>query len=318
VYRPGASTFTIEGRSAPALFVIGWLASLLGIGCIVVALMSGGGLAATVIVVVGLALLSIGLIAGAGSQGIERRARAKLPYVGPSPLLVFAASIPVSILIGVVIALPLVALGVPLDGPVGALLSVAIQALVYIGLVRLLVVDTGALDWREMGVKPLDRTALVEMAGGALWAIPVIALTAVVSRILLSIFPVVPVSPLPPTGEPLGFALSLLAGVIVAPLGEEILFRAFGTTAWVRGLGRTRGLVLAGLVFAFAHVLTVNGTNMGEAFGLAVVGFGSRIPVAIALGWIFLRRRTIWASFGLHAAFNGILLVLAEVASRSI
>jgi membrane protease YdiL (CAAX protease family) len=317
-YRPGASTFTIEGRSAPALFVIGWLGTLLGIGFIVVAFMSGGGLASTVIVVAGLALLSIGLVSGAGSQGIERRARARLPYVGPSPLLVFAASIPVSILIGVVFALPLVALGVPLDGPVGALLSVAIQAVVYVGLVRLLVVDTGALDWREMGIKPIDRMAFVEMARGAMWAIPVIAVTAIVSQILLAIFPVQPVSPLPPTGEPVGFGLSLLAGVIVAPLGEEVLFRAFGTTAWVRGLGRRRGLVLAALVFAFAHVLTVNGTTLGEAFGLAVVGFGSRIPIALALGWIFLRRRTIWASFGLHAAFNGILLVLAEVVSRSI
>ena len=112
--------------------------------------------------------------------------------------------------------------------------------------------------------------------------------------------------------------MSLLAGVIVAPFGEEILFRAFATTAWVRGLGYRRGLVLAALVFALAHVLTIGGTNAGEAFGLAVVGFGTRIPVALALGWIFLRRGTVWASFGLHAAFNGILLVLAEAASRSL
>ena len=110
----------------------------------------------------------------------------------------------------------------------------------------------------------------------------------------------------------------MLAGVIVAPFGEEILFRAFATTAWVRGLGYRRGLLTAALVFAFAHVLTVSGANASDAFGLAVVGFGSRIPVAIALGWIFLRRGTVWASFGLHAAFNGILLVLAEVASQSL
>jgi membrane protease YdiL (CAAX protease family) len=48
------------------------------------------------------------------------------------------------------------------------------------------------------------------------------------------------------------------------------------------------------------------------------VGFGTRIPVALALGWIFLRRGSIWASFGLHAAFNATLLVIAEIASRSI
>ena len=71
-------------------------------------------------------------------------------------------------------------------------------------------------------------------------------------------------------------------------------------------------------MFAFAHVITTTGSTAGDAFGLAVVGFGSRIPIALALGWVFLRRGTVWASFGLHAAFNGILLVVAEVASRSI
>jgi membrane protease YdiL (CAAX protease family) len=316
--RPGASIFTIEGRSAPGLFVVGWLATLVGVACIIVAVLSGGGTASVVLLVVGLILLSVGLIAGAGAQGIERRVRATLPYRGPSPLLVFAAAIPVSVLIGVIISIPLALLGVPLDGPFGALLSVSVQAVVYIALVRLLVVDTGALDWGAMGVKALDATAFAEMGRSALWAIPVITVTALVSGILLRIFPVVPVSPLPPTGDPTGFAISLLAGVIVAPFGEEILFRGFATTAWVRGLGYRRGLVLAALVFAFAHVLTISGTNAGDAFGLAVVGFGARIPVAFALGWIFLRRGTVWASFGLHAAFNGILLILAEVASRSL
>ncbi len=316
--RPGASTFTIEGRSAPALFVIGWLAGLIGFGLVALGILSGGGPPAVALFIVGLALLSLGLIAGAGSQGIERRVRGVLPYQGPSPLLVFAASIPLSLLIGIAIALPLSAAGVPLDGPFGAVLSVGIQAAVYVGLVRLLVVDTGALDWAAMGIRRLDRAAFVEMAGGALWAVPVVVVTAIVSSVLLRIFPVQPVSPLPPTGEPVGFALSLLAGVIVAPLGEEILFRGFATTAWVRGLGPQRGLVIAALVFASAHVLTVGGKDAGDAFGLAAVGFGSRVPIALALGSIFIRRRTIWASFGLHATFNAILLILAEALSRSI
>jgi membrane protease YdiL (CAAX protease family) len=265
-----------------------------------------------------LALLSVGLVAASGSQGIERRARGAAGYTGPSPLLVFAASIPVSFLALIVLAIPLVALGVALDGPPVSLLSVVVQALVYVGLIRLLVVDTGALDWRAMGIRRLDRRALGEIGGGALWALPVIALTIPVSEILLTIFPVTPASPLPPTGEPVGFALSLIAGVIVAPLGEEVLFRAFATTAWIRGMGVRGGLVRAALVFAFAHVLTISGSSAGEAIGLAAVGFGTRIPIALALGMLFVRRGTIWSSFGLHAAFNGVLLVVAEVASRTI
>ena len=300
------------------MFVIGWLATLVGFGMIAIALLSGDTIAGRVLLIVGLLVLSIGLIAAAGSQGVERRVRAVLPYVGPSPFLVFAAVLPVSILAGVLVALPLHALGVPLDGPFGALVAVTVQAVVYVSLVRLLVVDTGALaggrwgSWRSIG----PRSA--RSFGGALWAIPIIGVTVVVSVILLAIFPVQPVSPLPPTADPVGFAVSLLVGVIIAPFGEEILFRAFATTAWVRAFGVRRGVIQAALIFAFAHVLTVSGANAGEAFGLAVVGFGSRIPIAIALGWLFVRRRTMWASFGLHAAFNGILLVIAEVASRSI
>jgi membrane protease YdiL (CAAX protease family) len=43
----------------------------------------------------------------------------------------------------------------------------------------------------------------------------------------------------------------------------------------------------------------------------------TRVPVGLALGWLFLSRRSIWASIGLHGAFNGILLILAEVAARN-
>jgi membrane protease YdiL (CAAX protease family) len=315
--RPGTSTFTIEGRSAPALFVVGWLATIAGFVVVAIAVLSGGGLRATILFVVGMLMLSIGLIAAAGSQGIERRARGILPYRGPSPFLVFAAAIPVSILAVIVLSLPLVALDVPVDGPVGALLSVSVQAIVYVGLVRLLVVDTRALDWRAMGVVALDRRAVMQMGGGALWAIPVIFVTGIVAQILLTVFPVTPESPLPPTGTAAGFVLSFVAGALVAPFGEEILFRSFATTAWAKGLGARRGLILGALFFAFAHVVTVTGATAGDAFGLAVVAFAGRIPVAFALGWLFIRRGTIWAPFGLHAAFNGVLLVLAEVAARS-
>ena len=152
-----------------------------------------------------------------------------------------------------------------------------------------------------MGVRALDGDRRSwRWAGGALWAIPVIAVTALGLGVLLRIFPVVPVSPLPPTGDPTGFAISLLAGVDRGALrrGDPVPgVRDHGVGPRARAI--RRGLVLAALVFAFAHVLTISGTNAGDAFGLAVVGFASaRMPVALALGWIFLRRGTIWASFG--------------------
>lgn len=317
VARLGTTTFTIEGRSAPGLFVVGWLATLVGLGVVITALSAGDTAARRILLLLGLALVAIGLIAGAGSQAIERRARGRLPYQGPSPFLVLAASVPVAILALFLVSLPAEVLGIGLDGALGALVSVTVQALVYVGLVRLLVVDVGALDWRSMGIVRLDPSAVAAMLGGSLWALPIVLVTGLLAAVLVSIFPVQPISPLPPTGTATGFALSLLAGVVIGPLGEEILFRGFATTAWVRGLGVRRGVVLGALVFAFAHVITVSGTDAGEAFGQAVVAFAGRLPVALALGWIFIRRGTIWASFGLHAAFNAILLVVAEAAARS-
>jgi membrane protease YdiL (CAAX protease family) len=315
--RPGSSTFTIEGRAAPALFVVGWLATLLGLGLVVIGVMSGAGTPAIVLVVLGLVALSIGLVAGAGSQGIERRARGDLPYQGPSPLLVFIAAIPISLVAVILLSLPLVALGVDVDSPFGRFLSVGVQTLVYIGLIRLLIVDAGALSWPDMGVRRPDAQTVWELLRGAGWALVVIGVTIPVSAILLALFPVTPVSPLPPTGELTGFVLQFVAGAVIAPVGEELLFRGLATTAWVRGLGVRRGVIRAALVFALAHILTVSGNTAQEAAGLAIVGFATRVPVAVALGWLFVRRGSIWAPIGLHMTFNGILLLLGELALRT-
>jgi membrane protease YdiL (CAAX protease family) len=315
--RPGASTFTIEGRAAPGLFVGGWLATLVGLGAIFVAAMSGGGVAAPVLLVVGLVVLSIGLVAGAGSQALERRARGVRVYTGPSPFLLFAASIPVSGVLLVVAGAVLGLVGIPVDGPLGRLASVLLQAVVYIGLIRLLVVDMGALSWADMGIRRPTMPALAEFGAGAAWAFAVILVTIPVAAVITRFIPVTPVSPLPPAGEVGGLVVNLLAGAVVAPIGEEIMFRGFATTAWMRGMGRWRGVFRGAIFFAIVHVLTISGVTASQALAAAVAAFLGRIPVSFALGWLFARRGSIWAPLGLHATFNGVLLVLAEVAARS-
>ena len=73
---------------------------------------------------------------------------------------------------------------------------------------------------------------------------------------------------------------------------------------------------MGALFFAIVHVLQVGGTSPTQALALAAVAFVTRVPVGLALGWLFLSRRSIWAPIGLHAAFNGLLLVLAEASLR--
>lgn len=313
--RPGAGTFTIEGRAAPALFVVGWLATLIGFVAFLVALLAGGSAVAAVILVFGLIVLSVGLIAGAGSQAIERRASGATAYAGPSPLLVFAASIPLTIVGSAAIGLGLSALGISVESPVAAVAAVSIQALIYAGLIRLLVVDAGALSWAEMGLRRFDRRALGELAGGAALAVPVIFATALLAAVITRFVSVTPESPLPPTGTIPGYLLNLLAGAVIAPIGEELFFRGFAMSAWLPDIGERRALIRVALFFAAAHVLTIVGSTADQAVALAFVAFVSRIPVAVALGWLFLQRRSIWAPIGLHATFNGILLTIAEIAA---
>lgn len=95
------------------------------------------------------------------------------------------------------------------------------------------------------------------------------------------------------------------------------MFRGFAISAWQRTVGDGGAIVRASLVFALAHVISVSGDSLPQVGGLIAVGFGTRVPVALALGWLYVRTRSIWAPLGLHMAFNGILLILAELARAS-
>lgn len=311
--RPGASIFTIEGRAAPGLFVVGWLASILGLSLTLVGVLGESRL---IFYIVGPAFLSLGLVAGAGSQALERRARGGA-YAGPSPFLAFAAVLAVTNLLGALIGLPLEAIIGAEDvgaSPAGQLVAGLLILAVFVGMIRLLVVGTGALSWADMGIRRFDRQALADLGVGAMVALPVILVTAIVAGILVAIFPVEPVSPLPPTGALSGLFIQLIAGAIVAPIGEELFFRGFAISAWRRGIGAERAIVRATLLFAVAHVVGIRAETFAEAIGLIAVGAGTRIPVAYVLGLLFVRRASIWAPIGLHAAFNGVLLVVAHYA----
>jgi membrane protease YdiL (CAAX protease family) len=309
--RPGLGTFTIEGRAAPGLFVVGWLATLLGLGIVFVGALAPSGL---LVYFLGPLVLATGLIAGAGNQAIERRAQGEA-YAGPSPYLVFAAMIAATYAVGFPVGLVLRAvLGTDTPEYVVRLLGVALQALVFVGVVRLTVVGTNALSWREMGWHRPDGSTLPDLSTGALFAVPVIFVTSILAVVLVNLFRVEPEAPLPATGTTAGLIVQLIAGAVIAPIAEETVFRGFAITAWRRTVGDNGALIRASLLFALAHVLTVSGDSLGQVGGLIVVGFVTRLPVAFALGWLFLRRGSIWAPLGLHMAFNGVLLVLGELA----
>ena len=310
----GLSTFTIEGRRAPALFVVGWLATFVGGGLAVLTLIGIGGVAGTIIWLVGLALASIGLVLLGGSQAVERRA-AGAAYAGPSPVVVFLVVLAASQLAGFAVGLPLSLLVTDIARPVADLLGVLVQAAVFAGVLRVMVVGAEALSWSEMGLRRGLGDALRGLLNGALFAGPVILGTAALAYVAAQAVGAAPASPLPPTGSAAGLALHLVAGAIVAPIAEELLFRGFALTAWRRTVGDRGAIVRSSIVFVLAHVLFVGGDGFGEAVSLAFVAGIARVPVALALGWLYVRTGSLWGPIGLHAAYNAILIVLGEAAA---
>ena len=101
--------------SCAGLFVVGWLGTLIGGVVLFVSLQTSPGVAKLALFIGGLALLSLGLIAAAGSQGIERRARGVGPYARPVTVLVFVACIPTSAVLLVLLGVPLELAGIDVD-----------------------------------------------------------------------------------------------------------------------------------------------------------------------------------------------------------
>ena len=315
---PHLSTFSLEGRKVPALYLVGWVGSVMGLAVLLVSLLASGSGSARWLFLAGVVVLGLGVIAAAGSQAIERSRRLDLPYRGPSPVLAFVAAIALTLILVVIVLAPLTALGVDAATPAATTLSLVLTMVAYVVVVRLLVVGPGALSWLEMGVRRPDPAAARELLFGALLALPLLVVTVTVSLVLGAFLERTP-SPLPTARDVGGLLLNLVSAAIIAPIGEELFFRGFATTAWYRSLGAAAPAIIRGaLFFSLAHVLT----QLDESFAIgaqrALFSFLALLPAGVALGWVFLSRRSLYAAIGLHGTFNGIQVVLAFLAAGAL
>lgn len=288
---------------------MGWGLVATGLGAILIALVAGGaGSVSSVALVLGIAALGLGLTAGSGAQAFQRRADGAA-YPGPSPLLVFGAALAITLVVG----FGLGALGGLPEGPIAVLASVLIQAAILMGLIALLVVGSGALGWREMGLRlpgPGEGSLLADVAWGVTLAIPTLFGSALLAAGLIALLGVAPTAPLPPARDPGGVLVNLLVAAVIAPIWEETFFRGFTTTAWARSAGTRPAIVRGAVFFALAHAVLMVGSDFRAAFLTAFIAFAIRLPVGLVLGWVFLRRRTLVAPIALHATYNAIPVLL--------
>ncbi|HEY4189125.1 MAG TPA: CPBP family intramembrane glutamic endopeptidase, partial [Candidatus Limnocylindrales bacterium] len=225
-------------------------------------------------------------------------------------LAVFA----VTVIATVAILAPLSAVGLDAGSPAATTIQLLVTMLAYIGIIRLLVVGPGALTWAQMHVTRPNPDAIRDLLVGGLLALPVLVVALVLGAVVSRFVERGP-GPLPDATNVTGLVFNLISAAIIAPIGEELFFRGFATTAWARTEPAGRAIVRGAVFFALAHVVAVSDSTFEAGAQRALASFIVLMPVGIALGWVFLSRRSIYASIGLHATYNAIQVVVLVAAT---
>ncbi|RLT25195.1 MAG: CPBP family intramembrane metalloprotease [Chloroflexi bacterium] len=319
--RPGL--LQINGRAAPALQLLGLVASALGLGLALAGILGAGAPLA----IAGLVLLGVGLPALAGASALQRQVDTPVAgWRGPGPVATFFATLPWVILAPVVLVIATAPFGGfdRLDPAIATLLQVLVGSLATAAVIGLTVVGSGAATWRDLvsatpaaaapTLPPPDRRGglLGDLAWGLAIPIPVLAGASIVASLLVSSSGAVPPSPLPPAGNLLQLCANLITAGLIAPIGEELLYRGVIAQAWGRQSGPRRAIIFSTLLFAFAHTLNLGGTTISEGLLIAIVAFAIRLPLGLALGWLWVRRRSLVATIMLHAVYNIAIVLISS------
>ncbi len=324
---PGAAIFSLEGRPAPGLYVAAWLLAVVGIGLFVVAGAAASGASASspadlpgvALLFAAFVALTVSLVSAAGYQVLARADRRADRYRGPSPLILFGVVLfGVTVVVGLLSVMGLIA---PESQSLGALVDVALTTLAYVGAIWLFVVRTRALDWPAMGWPAGWWNSRARFAGdvmsGIATMVPTYIVTILVGGAIATLLGAQLPSALPAPRSPIDALATVVAAVVIAPIGEESFFRGLALTAWWRDLGLRSALLRATLFFGAAHILNVTASNAGDGLRMAVLQFVVILPVGYVLGWLFSQRGIV-ASIAGHMTFNAIavLLLLTAAAIR--
>jgi membrane protease YdiL (CAAX protease family) len=307
----GGGTFSLEGRPTPGLSLIAWLLSGLGLGVVIISFQTAPPFVG-ILLLAGLALLLLGLSAAAGYQLVVRRSRPAQMYRGPSPLLLLAIWFIAVNILGTVLIIAGLA---DTQDPFGFLAVGGLQVALYIGVVWLFVVRSGAMSWREMRLPPGNASsgALADAgyAAGVMLPTTMGALLLAVGVALLLGTQAPDVVPVPQTS--LEIAVVALVAALIIPLGEEVFFRGYALSAWLRDLGPRSALIRSTVFFAAVHIANVRAVTFDEGWRQAALVLAVIVPVGGVLGWLMLRRGLVASVVG-HVTYNGILVGLMVLA----
>jgi membrane protease YdiL (CAAX protease family) len=148
----------------------------------------------------------------------------------------------------------------------------------------------------------------VGLAGGVAIVAAAYVVDAVVSGVTSLILGHSPGQPdqVPTCLHGAGFASFAVLAVVLAPLGEETLFRGFLFKSLRARYSFWPSAVISGAVFGLVHI-------QGSLFLLIVP---SLMLVGIGLAWVYERRQSLLASMVAHGTFNLVGIVLVTISRR--
>jgi membrane protease YdiL (CAAX protease family) len=178
---------------------------------------------------------------------------------------------------------------------VTGLVFTIILDLVFIALAAGLSLWRYRIRWRDLGLRPFDRS---------FWWLPVVvAAGAHVGIIVYSVVLIfLGAEAAVPEQEDLDqlfesraiLPLTGVATVLMAPLAEEIFFRGFIFAGLLRPFGPAGAMVASGLLFGAFHI------TGPETVGL-VLPFG---VIGMLFAWLYYRTGSLWPSIAAHLLFN--------------
>ncbi|MFV2062291.1 MAG: lysostaphin resistance A-like protein [Chloroflexota bacterium] len=307
---PGGRVFSLEGRRAPGLYLVAWVLSVGGVVLLFLAPRASSDVARVGLIAVGAVSLMLGLAAAAGSQIVERRDRHPDRYRGPAPLLVFGVVLAASsILSGLLLSSGLV----DSETPFGFLLGLLLVAAGYALAVWLFAVRSDGLSWAEMGWPARAVTSIRDVLRSVGVAVAVMLPVALgvllLGGVLASILDVEAPNVLPTPTTSLEAVAVALAVAVVAPIGEELFFRGFALSAWMKDLGARAAIGRSALFFALVHIVNITSVSFGEGAAQALLQTAAILPLGLVLGWLFVRHGMVGAIAG-HITYNSFLLLL--------
>jgi uncharacterized protein len=296
--------FTMQGRPAPGLYALAWLLSVVGFLLLLVAIFGGGSIGGLLFLAALLMLLA-GVSSAAGYQIIHRAMRPAPYFRGPSPALLFGLQL---ILVNIISAVLLIA-GVPLSNSgLGFLIASVVLLTGYAFVVWLYGLRSGALDVRSLGIPRFGLGRwLSDILIGALVMFGVAILDGLWGTLVATLLNSSTPDVVPAPTNTADLLMVALGACLLVPIGEELFFRGYSVTAWLKDLGERSALIRSTVFFALVHVINifVDQSQQGAIDGLkqAVLEVLVIAPVGLALGWLFLRRGLVTSISG-HAAFN--------------